>query len=115
MSPAILEASAAVSGSVITPQRNLIALTEKLASLRYLIILTARWEGSDTIGRERRVLMNRDLVNLRREYSEVIDDIAIACGVQAAMDAQHLTERNVMVPRDIQPPSVLEDEDGYGI
>lgn len=115
MSPAILEASAAVSTTFSAPQRNLMALTERLASLRYLIVLTARWAASDSIGHERRKLMNRDLVRVRREYSGLIDDIAMNFGVQAAIDAKENVEANVMVPKGIKPPEnpelEFEDED----
>ena len=109
MSPAILEASAAVSTTLGAPQRNLMALTEKLASVRYLIILTARWAASDSIGHERRDLMNRDLARIRREYCGLIDDIAMNFGVQAAMDAKEDVEENVAVPKGIKPPENSEE------
>lgn len=115
MSPAILEASAAVSSTFGVTQRNLISLTEKLASLRYLIILTARWAGSDSIGHERRTVMNRDLVRLRRAYSLLIDDIAMNFGIPAAMDAQNEIESNVVVPKGIKPPENREYEEGFSI
>ena len=115
MSPAILEASAAVANVLGISQRNLAAFTEKLASLRYLIILTARWEASDSIGHERRKLMMRDLVRLRREYSVLIDEIAMSFGIQAAMDAKEDVERRVVVPKGIKPPPHHEYEPGYSI
>jgi hypothetical protein len=115
VSPAILEASAAVSATFGAPQRNLLALSEKLASLRYLIILTARWAASDSIGTERRNLMNRDLVRLRREYSLLIDDIAMNFGIQAAMDAKDNIERKIVVPKGIKPPENSEVEEGFAI
>ena len=115
MSTAILEASAAVSATFGVTQRSLTALNEKLASVRYLIILTARWAESDSIGRERRRQMNRDLVRLRKEYSALIDDVAMNFGIQAAMDAKEGVERNVMVPKGIKPPEQNEIEEGYSI
>ena len=115
MSPAILEASAAVSTSVGTPYHSLSALTEKLASLRYLIVLTARWAISDSIGEDRRKVMNRDLVRLRREYSFVIDDIAMSIGIQQAMDAKECVENTVYVPKGIKPPEHRDLEEGFSI
>jgi hypothetical protein len=115
VSPTILEASATVSTTFGVPQRNLNALTEKLASLRYLIILTARWEGSEGIRQDHRKIMNRDLARLRREYSLLIDDIAMNFGIQPAMEAKDGVERNVTVPKDIKPPEGREYEDSFSI
>lgn len=114
MSPAILEASAIVSTSTGVP-RNLTALHEKLASIRYLIILTARWEGSDNIGPDRRKLMGRDLERLRREYLGLIDEIAMNFGVREAMAAQEEVEHEVVVPRGINPPATQEEEDDFSV
>jgi hypothetical protein len=115
VSPDILEASAVVSSTFGVPERNLISLTEKLAALRYLIVLTARWAASDTIDHERRQVMNRDLTRLRREYSFLIDDIAMSFSIQAAMDAKDEVEHNVAVPKGMQPPEGREYEDGFAI
>lgn len=115
MSPAILEASATVSSTFGAPRHNLMALAEKLASLRYLIILTSRWTASDSIGHERRKLMNRDLVRLRREYSTLIDEIAMNFGISAAMEAQENVECTVIVPKGIKPPQHRVVEEGFTI
>jgi hypothetical protein len=115
LSPAILEAAATVSSAFNTPGHNLIALAEKLASVRYLTILTSRWAASDSIGHERRKLMNRDLVLLRREYSTLIDDIAMNFGITAAMEAQENVERTVVVPKGIRPPEHRVVEEGFTI
>ena len=115
LSPAILEASATVSSTFGAPRHNLMALAEKLASLRYLIILTSRWTASDSIGHERRKLMNRDLVRLRREYSTLIDEIAMNFGISAAMEAQENVECTVIVPKGIKPPQHRVVEEGFTI
>lgn len=91
------------------------SLTEKLASLRYLIILTARWAVSDSLGHERHERMNRDLCHLRREYSLLIDEIAMNFGIPAAMVAQEEIERKVVVPRGIKPPEQRAYEEGFSI
>jgi len=85
------------------PGAALAAGTEKLASLRYLIILTAHWESSDSLDAERRDRFRADLVRLHREYFNKIDEIAMNCGVQQAMDAQKMVERTVKVPHCASP------------
>jgi hypothetical protein len=115
VSPAVLDAPAPHSFTEIIPANNLAVCTEKLADLRFLIILTARWESSDNVDREQRDLMRQDLVRLRKQYSEQIDVIAMSFGVQEAMDAKEDVERRVQVPSGIQPPAVLrapQDDDG---
>ena len=92
---------------------SLAVLTEKLADLRFLIILTARWEGSENVEREERKLMRSDLVRLRKQYSDTLDEIAMNSGVQQAMEAQQDVERRVHIPAEIRPPANpdLADDD----
>ena len=62
---------------------------------------------------ERRKMMKRDLVRMRRSVVCLfIDDIAMTCGIQAAMEAKEDIESRVMVPKGIKPPQnrVLEEE-----
>lgn len=88
----------------IPDKENLATAAEKLAALRYLIILTARWESSDSVDLERREQMRRDLVRLRRQYFDKIDEIAMNHGVNHAMDAKEDVERSVKVPKGARPP-----------
>lgn len=105
MSTAILDAPATDSASPESPAKNLATCTEKLAALRFMIVLTARWENSDNIDKKRRQRMHADLARLRKLYSERIDEIAMSFGVQQAMDAKEDVERGVTVPRGIEPPA----------
>jgi hypothetical protein len=108
VSPAILDASAPRAFTEIIPANNLAVCTEKLADLRFLIILTARWESSDSVDREQRDLMRQDLVRLRKQYSDQIDVIAMSFGVQDAIGAKEDVERQVQVPAGTQPPTMLQ-------
>lgn len=112
MSQALLDAPAHHAFTPIASARNLAVLTEKLADLRFLIILTARWERSENVDREERILMRSDLVRLRKQYADMIDEIAMSFGVQQAMDAQHDVERRVQIPAEIKPPAFSDLADG---
>lgn len=90
-----------------TPQ-NLATATEKLAALRFFILLTARREGLESADPEASEHMHNDLVWLRAQYFDMIDDIAMRYGVQQAMDAKQAVEHEVSVPRDW--PSVMSDD-----
>lgn len=89
-------------------QESLAAATEKLAALRFFILLTARREGVESADPEGRELMQSDLVWLRAQYFDMIDEIAMGHGVQQAMDAKQQVEREVTVPRE-WPPMVTEE------
>lgn len=114
MSTAILEAPQIETIPRGVPQDPLEASIDRLGALRFLVILTARWEGSDSIGRERRLKLRRDLARLRQQYADKIDDIAMNFSVQQAMDAKQFVEQTVMVPRGVAAPEVLaEEEQGW--
>jgi hypothetical protein len=83
-------------------QENLIAAsTRELAFLRYSIILTARWEASTDEDAERRNGLRAELKDLRLQYSQKIDDIAMTFGIRSAMNAKEEVERTVVVPLDM--------------
>jgi hypothetical protein len=114
VSTAILEAPQIETVPQGLPQDPLEASIERLGELRFLVILTARWEGSDSIGRDRRLKLRRDLARLRQQYTDKIDDIAMHFSVQQAMDAKQFVEHSVMVPRGIAAPEALaEEEQGW--
>jgi hypothetical protein len=80
-------------------QGDLIAAsTNELASLRFAIILTARWEASANEELERRDELRAELKDLRLQYFQKIDDIAMTYGVRSAMNAKEEVERTVAVP-----------------
>ncbi len=92
-------------------KRTLAFLTEELAALRFSILLTARWEGAAEDDRSRRDELRAELKDLRSQYSEKIDEIAMTLGVQSAMNAQEDVQRNVEIPLDTVPPLLPGEED----
>lgn len=84
----------------------LATVREELASLRFSIIVTARWEwsASEDHDVERRDDLRADLQLLRRNYSEKIDEIAMTFGVDCAMKAQTDVERTVTCSQVIEIP-----------
>ncbi|MGB7266059.1 MAG: hypothetical protein WBC92_11140 [Terracidiphilus sp.] len=91
--------------------------TEELAVLRFSIILTARWEASESEGPQRRAQLREELVLLRKHYGDKIDEIAMTYGVAQAMKAKKEVERTVVLPREIKVTGMpvrceeLEQED----
>jgi len=95
-------------------QEELIAAsTNELAFLRYSIILTARWEASTSDDVERRNELHAELKDLRLQYSQKIDDIAMTFGVQRAINAKEEVERSVTVPlhMEMDPFTASSDDD----
>jgi hypothetical protein len=90
-------------------QENLLqAATKELATMRYSIVLTAKWEAAASRDPERRDDLRAELVDLRRQYSHKIDEIAMTFSVQSAMDAVKQAERTAARPPamefEITPP-----------
>ena len=81
----------------------LAANIEELASLRFSIILTAKWEASAGVEAERHDELRSELAGLRRNYSNKIDEIAMTFGVQNAMKAKDEVERTVAIPLGMKP------------
>jgi hypothetical protein len=94
---------------------NLASAREELARLRYMVILTARWESSDSLDSRRRVQLRADLDQLRSLYSRKIDEIAMTFGIQQAMEAKEHVERSITVPRGAKLPGVVRVEDDYDL
>lgn len=109
MSQALLDAPAREASALIPARPNLAVLTEKMAELRFQILLTARWERSDHLGRDERQIMRSDLVRMRKQYSDKIDEIAMNFSVQHAMEAQQDVEQRVVVPAHIAPRSRVRE------
>jgi hypothetical protein len=84
---------------------------DELASLRFSILLTAKWEGSGTESRERRAELRTELKQLRRLYFDKIDQIAMVFGVQKAMDAKDHVERTITLPRSAHPDSTPSESE----
>lgn len=86
--------------------------TEELAALRFSIILTARWAGSEEESPQRRAELRDELELLRKHYGDKVDEIAMTFGVEQAIKTQNEVERTVVVPRDLKPiPMKIEGKD----
>lgn len=92
-------------------EASLAASTDELARLRFAIILTARWETSDSEDAEHRAELRTELLQLRGLYFDKIDEMAMAFGVQKAMNAKEEVESAVIVPRGMTLP-MTPDEAG---
>ena len=90
---------------------SLASARSELARLRYMAILTARWESSNGLDTRNRAALRADLADVRALYSRKIDEIAMSFGVQQAMDAQIFVERNVVVPIAARMPGTQHEED----
>ena len=75
--------------------------TEELSALRFSIILTARWEGSENEDQERRAELRQELAMLRKHYGDKVDEMAMTFGVDQAMKAKEEVERTVFVPKEM--------------
>jgi hypothetical protein len=114
MSTAVLDRAALIPATLYARLRrepNRSAFLEELASLRFSIVLLARWQASDYVEKENRDELCHELARLRSLYFDTIDEMAMAFGVQQAMNAQKQVERTVEVPPDMLPP-VSAGEDG---
>lgn len=108
MSTAILDATSfepAIRFIQDTPEAHLAAEIEELASLRFFIVLKARWEASGSLDLEHRDELRAELAHVRWLYLEKIDAIAMSFGVAQAMKAKEDVERRVSVPQGIKPPA----------
>jgi len=93
--------------------QQLSAAVEELAVLRFCIILTARWESSESEDAEQRAELRGELVVLRKQYGDKIDEIAMKFGVSHAITVKEEVERNVVLPREVKvsgSPSRCEEE-----
>jgi hypothetical protein len=107
MSTSVLSAAPIVPASVyvrLKHETNLAAMTQELASLRFSIILLARWEASPNMDKENLAELRNELAELRTLYTDKIDEMAMTFSVQRAMDAKRSVERSVTVPKGIMPP-----------
>lgn len=99
-------------------QGSLAARIEELARLRFSIVLTAKWESSECEDLLYRKELRGDLHQLNALYFEKIDEIAMAFGVQAAIDAKERVEREVNIPQGAKVGALrvneLDDEENCG-
>jgi hypothetical protein len=90
---------------------TLAAKTEELAGLRFSILLTSKWTVSESLADERRAELRTELSNLRSLYVEKIDEIAMAFGVQVAIEAKEEIEHEVFVPEEMNECVLPMDTD----
>ncbi len=83
-------------------EKQLAQAVEGLAVLRFSVILTARWESSEIEDAEQRAELRKELVILRKQYGDKLDEIAMTFGVAHAMTVKEEVERNVILPRDVK-------------
>ena len=87
---------------------------ELLAALRFSIILTSRWVGSEDESLGRRAELRGELKLLRNHYDDKIDEIAMTFGVQRAIETQNEVERTVIVPIELKPIPMKTGGKGFG-
>ena len=109
MSTVADDAPSVATATVQAPARDLATCTERLASLRFLIVLAARRESAGGTAFAPREQVRSELATLRRQYSALIDEIAMNFGVQQAMDAKEEVERKVSLPSGWKPPASWRD------
>lgn len=114
MSTAVLTAAPIVPASLyirLKHETNLAAMTQELASLRFSIILLARWQASHVVDQENLSELRDELAHLRELYCEKIDDIAMTFGVQQAIETKENVERKVTVPKNMMPPMKKQEQE----
>lgn len=107
--------NAAVPDAAVVVEKQEILLSadiEELSSLRFSIVITAKWESSRDIDPRRRKELHRELETLRWRYFEKIDHIAMAFGVVQAIKAKDEVERRVTLPLRERLPLLVGEEDG---
>jgi len=71
---------------------------EELASLRFSIVITARWESASDEPPQQRKELRAELEDLRTRYFNKLDQIAMAFGVETAVNVKDEVERRVALP-----------------
>jgi hypothetical protein len=117
MPTAVLEPAALIPAALharLKRKSSLEAYYQELAGLRFSVVLLARWEPSTSLSEDNRAELHEELAHLRALYFDTVDELAMAFGVQRAMDAKAEVERTVEVPRGMMPPMrIQEDEQLY--
>ena len=80
--------------------------TDELAGLRFSILLTAKWESSETVSGERRAELRHELSILRSLYLNQLDEIAMSFGVQKAIYLKEEIERTIAIPEEMCPSAI---------
>jgi len=110
----VLEAVATAPASQRTHEQaepHLAVVTGELATLRFSVILTAKWVSSEVESAERSTELRNELVELRRLYDDKIDQIAMTFGVQRAIKAKEEVERTVTLSRGIKSRTAPDQDE----
>jgi hypothetical protein len=84
-------------------ETNLASFVDDLAVLHFSIVLTAKWEASDSEDEDRRAELREELAQLRHLYDEKLDHIAMTFGVDRAMKAKEEVEGVYRIARSRKP------------
>jgi hypothetical protein len=114
MSTSVLDAAPIVPASVyirLKHETNVAAMTQELASLRFSIILLARWEASRSVDLDNLAELRTELAHLRALYFDKIDEMAMIFGIKQALATKESVERTVTVPKDMMPPMKKKEQE----
>ena len=84
---------------------------EELASLRFSIVITARWEASRDEDPSHKKELRTELEDLRARYFDKIDRIAMAFGVAIAIQIKEEVERRVTLPLNMNLAEAVVQRD----
>lgn len=99
-----VESIHSVAGCIEKQNKRLLALKRgELAGIRFLIVLTGKWEAWDSLPLGRRADLRTELFNLRALYLDKLDEIALEFGVQTAIEIKDEVEHTVAIPIDMTP------------
>ena len=114
MSTAITEPAALIPASLYARLRRestLDAFHQELAGIRFSIVLLSRWRSSPGLDAANRAELREELTHLRSLYLDTLDELAMAFGVQRAIETRQEVERTVEVPRGMMPPLSDSEDD----
>jgi len=84
---------------------------EELASLRFSIVITARWEAAGEEDPRYRKELRAELEDLRTRFNNKLDQIAMAFGVAAAVQIKDDVERTVTLPLNCNLAEAVVQQD----
>ena len=92
-------------------EQQLSSDVEELASLRFSIVITARWEASNEEDPRHKKELRAELDDLRTRYYDKLDQIAMAFGVSTAVQIKDEVERRVTLPLNCNLAEAVVQQD----
>ena len=92
-------------------QQQLSVDIEELSSLRFSIVITARWEASPDEDPRHKKELRAELEDLRSRYFDKLDQIAMAFGVTIAIQIKDEVERRVTLPLNVNLAEAVIQQD----